>query len=321
MLGGDMTGKALVPIVARRWRQLARDLAGEQGETRGRGGGGRLRGRGHSQGLLPLPHRAARSSASSLTTSPAGTQLFHQRDAEDGGALDGPRGRAARGQRASAASSARGTTTSSTSTRSSLGRGTSSSPKAASWSWTGSRWRPRAGRTSRRGTPTVRRTSRSSPSGSNAWSTRSLAEPERTIFSFHCPPYNSGLDGLPSSPTNMDLKDAGRATKPVGSTAVRQAIEDFRAGAVPPRPHPRVARRLARIGRTLCINPGSSYQQGDLPRGRHRPRRQEEGQALPALRAYRRKLCMATTTAGVTCRTRSDRSSYGRPQASCAAGR
>ena len=41
-----------------------------------------------------------------------------------------------------------------------------------------------------------------------------------------------------------------------------QAIEAS-AGALAARAHPRGA-RLARLGRTLCINPGSSYEQGQL---------------------------------------------------------
>jgi Icc-related predicted phosphoesterase len=89
------------------------------------------------------------------------------------------------------------------------------------------------------------------------------ADPERTIFSFHCPPYNSGLDEAPQLTEDMMLKDAGRATKPVGSTAVRRAIEDFQP-ALSLHGHIHEGRATTRIGRTLCVNPGSSYEQGDL---------------------------------------------------------
>src|SRR5919199_1477115 len=89
------------------------------------------------------------------------------------------------------------------------------------------------------------------------------AEPERTIFSFHCPPYNSGLDEAPELTEDMRLKDAGRATKPVGSTAVRKAIEEFQP-ALSLHGHIHEGRATTRIGRTLCVNPGSSYEQGDL---------------------------------------------------------
>ncbi|HEX5246178.1 MAG TPA: metallophosphoesterase [Gaiellaceae bacterium] len=89
------------------------------------------------------------------------------------------------------------------------------------------------------------------------------APKERTVFSFHCPPYHSGLDDAPELTADMDLKDAGRAIKPVGSTAVRAAIEEYEP-ALSLHGHIHEARGNTRIGRTLCINPGSSYEQGDL---------------------------------------------------------
>jgi uncharacterized protein len=89
------------------------------------------------------------------------------------------------------------------------------------------------------------------------------APPERTIFSLHCPPYGTGLDDAPELTAEMDLKDAGHAVKPVGSTAVREAIESFQP-ALSLHGHIHEARASRRIGRTLCINPGSSYEQGQL---------------------------------------------------------
>jgi len=89
------------------------------------------------------------------------------------------------------------------------------------------------------------------------------ASAERVIFNFHCPPYRSGLDDAPELTEDMMLKDAGRAVKPVGSTAVRDAIEEHEP-ALSLHGHIHEARGNCRIGRTLCINPGSSYEQGDL---------------------------------------------------------
>jgi Icc-related predicted phosphoesterase len=89
------------------------------------------------------------------------------------------------------------------------------------------------------------------------------APPERTVFSFHCPPYGTGLDDAPELTEDMRLKDAGRSTKPVGSTAVREAIEQFQP-ALGLHGHIHEARGSTRLGRTLCINPGSSYEQGQL---------------------------------------------------------
>src|SRR3954464_2428373 len=89
------------------------------------------------------------------------------------------------------------------------------------------------------------------------------APSEKTVFSFHCPPYHSGLDDAPELTADMMLKDAGRAVKPVGSTAVREAIEEHQP-ALSVHGHIHEARGNCRIGRTLCINPGSQYEQGDL---------------------------------------------------------
>jgi len=87
--------------------------------------------------------------------------------------------------------------------------------------------------------------------------------PERTIFSLHCPPYKSGLDDAPQLTKDMSLKEAGRSTVPVGSTAVRAAIEEHQP-CLGLHGHIHEAKGTTRIGRTLCINPGSSYEQGQL---------------------------------------------------------
>jgi uncharacterized protein len=89
------------------------------------------------------------------------------------------------------------------------------------------------------------------------------AEPEKRIFSLHCPPYATGLDDAPQLTAEMDLKDAGRSTVPVGSTAVREAIEEHQP-ALSLHGHIHEARGTKRLGKTLCINPGSSYEQGQL---------------------------------------------------------
>ena len=87
--------------------------------------------------------------------------------------------------------------------------------------------------------------------------------PERTIFSLHCPPFGTGLDDAPELTAELDLKDAGHAVKPVGSTAVREAIERFEP-ALSLHGHIHESRGTRRLGKTLCVNPGSSYEQGQL---------------------------------------------------------
>jgi Icc-related predicted phosphoesterase len=89
------------------------------------------------------------------------------------------------------------------------------------------------------------------------------APPERTIYNFHCPPYGSGLDDAPEIDENMRPKHGGRSIVPVGSTAVRDAIKEGQP-ALGLHGHIHEAKGNTRIGRTLCINPGSSYEQGQL---------------------------------------------------------
>jgi Icc-related predicted phosphoesterase len=89
------------------------------------------------------------------------------------------------------------------------------------------------------------------------------APPELTLFSLHCPPRGSGLDDAPELTADMRLKHAGNAPVPVGSSAVREVIEAHQP-ALSLHGHIHEARGTARIGRTLCVNPGSSYEQGQL---------------------------------------------------------
>ncbi|MFN2488514.1 MAG: metallophosphoesterase, partial [Actinomycetota bacterium] len=83
------------------------------------------------------------------------------------------------------------------------------------------------------------------------------------VYSFHCPPYGSGLDDAPELTADMRPKYAGRSSMPCGSTAVREAIEKGQP-ALSLHGHIHEAKGNTRIGRTLSINPGSSYEQGQL---------------------------------------------------------
>ncbi|HEX5911947.1 MAG TPA: hypothetical protein VFY54_02330, partial [Rubrobacter sp.] len=89
------------------------------------------------------------------------------------------------------------------------------------------------------------------------------APPERTIYNFHCPPYGSGLDDAPELTEDLRPKHGGRSIVPVGSTAVRDAIKEGQP-ALALHGHIHEAKGNTRIGNTLCINPGSSYEQGQL---------------------------------------------------------
>jgi Icc-related predicted phosphoesterase len=92
-----------------------------------------------------------------------------------------------------------------------------------------------------------------------------LQAPERAIFNIHVPPYASGLDIAPF--LSDDLKPvvvAGEiATGPVGSKAVRAAIERYQP-LVSLHGHIHESRAVNKIGRTTSINPGSEYGDGNL---------------------------------------------------------
>ena len=85
----------------------------------------------------------------------------------------------------------------------------------------------------------------------------------RTIFNFHAPPYGTGLDEAPELDATMRPTHGGAVMKPVGSTAVREAILRYQ----PPlsvHGHIHESRGVAKMGRTLTVNPGSSYGDGVL---------------------------------------------------------
>lgn len=90
-----------------------------------------------------------------------------------------------------------------------------------------------------------------------------LAMAKKGLFNFHCPPYSTGLDDAPELTADLSVKHAGQSTVPVGSTAVRAAIERCRP-LVSMHGHIHEAKGVCRIGKTLAVNPGSLYEQGVL---------------------------------------------------------
>jgi Icc-related predicted phosphoesterase len=86
---------------------------------------------------------------------------------------------------------------------------------------------------------------------------------ERAIFNFHCPPYGSGLDEAPALDDELRPKQGGRAVEPVGSTAVRDAINDYQP-LLSLHGHVHESRAAVRMGRCLAVNPGSAYDEGLL---------------------------------------------------------
>jgi Icc-related predicted phosphoesterase len=92
-----------------------------------------------------------------------------------------------------------------------------------------------------------------------------ICEPDSAIFNIHCPPYNSGID------TAVELDDHQQVVSrngqpipsPIGSTAVRNAILRYQP-MLGLHGHVHESRGVARLGRTICINPGSRYGEGTL---------------------------------------------------------
>lgn len=89
---------------------------------------------------------------------------------------------------------------------------------------------------------------------------------ENCIFNLHCPPYNTPIDMAPELDETLKPKTStggGISMIHVGSTAVRQVIEKYQP-LLGIHGHIHEARGFAKIGRTMCINPGSEYGEGIL---------------------------------------------------------
>lgn len=94
---------------------------------------------------------------------------------------------------------------------------------------------------------------------------QTLDDPSRAIFNLHVPPYDSGLDTAAELDEHLSVVMAGSEPKmiPVGSTAVRELIERYQP-LLGLHGHVHESAGATRIGRTLCINPGSDYHTGRI---------------------------------------------------------
>jgi Icc-related predicted phosphoesterase len=92
-----------------------------------------------------------------------------------------------------------------------------------------------------------------------------LERPEQAIFSIHVPPIDSGIDAAPMVDDNFKpvMKGGQPVMIPVGSSAVREIIEKYKP-LVGLHGHIHESRGIYKLGRTICINPGSEYGQGIL---------------------------------------------------------
>lgn len=92
-----------------------------------------------------------------------------------------------------------------------------------------------------------------------------LQNPASAIFNIHVPPYASGLDTAVELDENLTPVLVGGQPReiPVGSTAVRQLIEEYQP-ALALHGHIHESRGIVQVGRTVCINPGSDYASGHI---------------------------------------------------------
>ena len=92
-----------------------------------------------------------------------------------------------------------------------------------------------------------------------------VANPDRAIFNLHVPPHGTGLDFAPEldDELRMVMSGAGPHMVPVGSTAVRDAIARYQP-MLGLHGHIHESRGIRKIGSSVVANPGSEYGEGVL---------------------------------------------------------
>lgn len=92
-----------------------------------------------------------------------------------------------------------------------------------------------------------------------------LEDPATSIFNLHVPPYDTGLDRARQIREDLTVvyKDGGAVEIPVGSTAVLEAIKEYQP-LVSLHGHIHESRGDTKIGRTLALNSGSEYNSGRI---------------------------------------------------------
>jgi Icc-related predicted phosphoesterase len=90
-----------------------------------------------------------------------------------------------------------------------------------------------------------------------------LKNPGNSIFNLHVPPYGTTLDDVPELDEDLTPVLGGRSLVPVGSHAVRDVILEHKP-ILGLHGHIHEGKGAIRVGKTLCINPGSMYEQGRL---------------------------------------------------------
>jgi len=87
--------------------------------------------------------------------------------------------------------------------------------------------------------------------------------PSSAVFNLHPPPYGSGLDEAPELTSDLRPAYAGRSLVPVGSKSVLAVIDKYQP-LLGLHGHIHEGKGTRKYKKTLCINPGSMYEQGML---------------------------------------------------------
>lgn len=92
-----------------------------------------------------------------------------------------------------------------------------------------------------------------------------LGDPGRSVFNLHVPPKGTALDQAPELDASLKpvVRGGSVAMTSAGSRAVRELIERYQP-LVALHGHIHESRAMTKIGRTVCINPGSEYGEGVL---------------------------------------------------------
>ncbi len=90
-------------------------------------------------------------------------------------------------------------------------------------------------------------------------------DPSRSVFNLHVPPLGTAIDRAPVLDSSLKpvVKGGAVLMESVGSAAVRAVIEEYQP-MLSLHGHIHESRGAIKIGRTLCVNPGSEYADGVL---------------------------------------------------------
>lgn len=120
--------------------------------------------------------------------------------------------------------------------------------------------------------PTPWKTPREDDEAGLATRIEALAAPfgdhTKVIFNFHAPPADSTLDTCPmldasTDPPSQVVKGGQPVLYGAGSTSIRAAIERYQP-MLGLHGHIHESQAAAKLGRTVCVNPGSEYGEGVL---------------------------------------------------------